>query len=1048
MSEFICRRCGGTLEITLGDTVCSCSYCGVKQTVPKFSAEQKRNLFARAERYLSFGEFDSAALIYERMLTEDFNDAELYWALLLCRLGVSYVDDPQSGKRIPTINRVQSREVQSSQDYISALKYADSRQAALYTEQGAELEEIRRRILALSAVESPYDIFISCKQDDGSEERTLDSVLAQNIYTRLTAEHYRVFFSRVTLEDKAGTAFEPYIYAAINSAKVMLVVGTRQEYFNAPWVKNEWSRYLALINSGADKVIVPLFKEMPAEEIPEELSGFQAVNMSSIGFIEDLLAAVRRIAPPNGSGTVVRVLGDSSYAENAGLLLKKGDYAAADKICEQALNLDPENGEAYLLKLLAENRTDDINSLVNARNDISESANYRMAMRFCDDGTREQLKSANLRWLYNSAMALKNKADSEESFRKAAECFFVLGDYSDCQKLYGECINSAEHIADEKAAEKREREYIYAADVAEDTNAHLDELNAACRTFETLGDYKESQALLVKCKERIDNAVVQAQQLVKEIERLSKEQEKRNKRRRNIIAAALVTGVTLVVAALICAAVVPRAIRNAELSESYNSAVLLRENGDYAAAVEKFTELCEYSDSKEQILITKYEQAEFAEKNGDYVNAADIFRQLKDYRDSADRCTDAMTTLADNYAENGEFDEAIKIYERINGDEKVAELNLRKAEQLANADKYSEAVSILKAMNSTAEIREKINSVRHREALWLIENGKKSEGIKLLYELGYTAKADELSYQLAEEYTAREYFSEAIEIYKALGSYSDSADRLNETKYLYAEFNQRIENFEVAADMFEELDGYSDSSERCTENRYLYACALYGSGKYSEAAECFAELIGYADSEQRIKDAEHQKYLNCKAGDIITFGSYVQNRSGYDTQDPIEWLVLERSGNTAFVISSKILDIDVYNSATNMSIGWQDSYIRKKLNGTFIGAAFTADEQSCILSTEVSESDKVTDDKIFLLSKNEAEAYLTSSSSRRARVTDYAGMQYAEHFGVYPSHAGWWLRNTVYGNAMTVSDSGKISTYGSEFSDAYGIRPAMRITLK
>ena len=70
----------------------------------------------------------------------------------------------------------------------------------------------------------------------------MDSVIAQDVYDALTEKGYRVFFSRITLEDKLGTEYEPYIFAALNSAKVTLAFGTDYEYFSAVWVKNEWSR--------------------------------------------------------------------------------------------------------------------------------------------------------------------------------------------------------------------------------------------------------------------------------------------------------------------------------------------------------------------------------------------------------------------------------------------------------------------------------------------------------------------------------------------------------------------------------------------------------------------------------------------------------------------------------------------------------------------------------------------------------------------------------------------------------------------------------------
>ena len=72
-----------------------------------------------------------------------------------------------------------------------------------------------------------------------------------------------MFFSRITLEDKLGQQYEPYIFAALNSAKVMLVIGSKREYFDAVWVKNEWSRFLALMKKDRSKLLIPCYRVPP-----------------------------------------------------------------------------------------------------------------------------------------------------------------------------------------------------------------------------------------------------------------------------------------------------------------------------------------------------------------------------------------------------------------------------------------------------------------------------------------------------------------------------------------------------------------------------------------------------------------------------------------------------------------------------------------------------------------------------------------------------------------------------------------------------------------
>lgn len=111
----------------------------------------------------------------------------------------------------------------------------------------------------------------------------MDSVLAQDIYQALTEKGYRTFFARITLEDVLGREYEPYIFAALNSAKVMLCVGTDYEYFNAVWVRNEWSRFLKMMEKDKAKHLIPCYKGIDAYDIPKEFNKLQAQDLGKVG---------------------------------------------------------------------------------------------------------------------------------------------------------------------------------------------------------------------------------------------------------------------------------------------------------------------------------------------------------------------------------------------------------------------------------------------------------------------------------------------------------------------------------------------------------------------------------------------------------------------------------------------------------------------------------------------------------------------------------------------------------------------------------------------
>ena len=362
MAILKCKMCGGDLTIQDGMTVAECEYCGTTQTLPKLVSDDIANLYDRANHFRRNNEFDKAEGIYERILSQTPEDSEAYWSLVLCRYGIEYVEDPATGKRVPTVNRTQYTSIFDDENYKSAIEHADAIQRRVYEEEAAAINEIQKGILAISQKEEPFDVFICYKETDRNGRRTPDSVLATDLYHQLTNEGFKVFFARITLEDKLGSAYEPYIFAALNSAKVMVVLGTKPEYFNAVWVKNEWSRYLALVRqSNGKKVLIPAYRDMDPYDLPEEFSHLQAQDMSKLGFMQDLIRGIKKITNSDKPKTQPQVVSTVTGASDVAPLLKRmfmyledGEWDKANEYAERVLDKDPENAEAYLGKLMAE----------------------------------------------------------------------------------------------------------------------------------------------------------------------------------------------------------------------------------------------------------------------------------------------------------------------------------------------------------------------------------------------------------------------------------------------------------------------------------------------------------------------------------------------------------------------------------------------------------------------------------------------------------------------------------------------------------------------
>ena len=487
MAVLKCKMCGGTMEIT-NESVAVCEYCDTKQTVPTVKDENLQGLFNRATALRLKCEFDKAEQLYEKIISADNTQAEAYWGLILCKYGIEYVEDPATFKRVPTCHRTSFDSIIADDDYAAALDFADAASQKVYEAEAKEIDRLQKEILALSQKEEPYDVFICYKETDDSGKRTQDSVIANDIYYQLSQEGFKVFYAAITLEDKLGSAYEPCIFAALNSSKVMLAIGTKPEYFGAVWVKNEWSRYLKLMKKDRSKLLIPCYRDMDAYELPDEFAHLQAQDMSKIGFINDVVRGIKKVIvkdEPQANASVQETIVTNvnvnidSLMERAFMFLEDGDWQSANEYCEKVLDQDPKHAKAYLGKLMAEVKVKEQADLVNCANPFDNSNNYAKAVRFADDDLKQELQG------------------------------------------YVECIKN--RIAEEKLkAEEARKESVYQSAKAELEENTKESCDMASELFESISGYKDSDEMVAVAKKKADEA---AKREVEEIEQRKKEKE-------------------------------------------------------------------------------------------------------------------------------------------------------------------------------------------------------------------------------------------------------------------------------------------------------------------------------------------------------------------------------------------------------------------------------------------------------------------------------------------------------------------------------------------
>lgn len=184
-------------------------------------------------------------------------------------------------------------------------------------------------------------------------------------------------------------------------------------------------------------------------------------------------------------------------------------------------------------------------------------------------------------------------------------------------------------------------------------------------------------------------------------------------------------------------------------------------------------------------------------------------------------------------------------------------------------------------------------------------------------------------------------------------------------------------------------------------------------------------------------------YSKAEIGDIVSFGKYEQNNSGADGSEPIEWIVLEKQDESILLLSRNILYTEHFLN-NSFTPSWDDSEVRKTLNGDFFSTAFSPQEQSQICSKEF-EYFVLANDKIFLLSEEEVNYYLPTNESRVALPTKTC----ISNSGNTDSSCSWWTRTIgthedvyTFSAFVFVNMNGEIQETRAK-STQFGVRPAL-----
>lgn len=437
-SEIKCKNCGARYALSQAvNGVIVCEYCDSILTVPKKDISPAALSFLRmGEHDLDICKFDDAYAAFSKAADINPGEPEAWWGKALSERRIQNIKDVVNKRMQPICHEVSDKKFSENKNYQRALELATAPQRAEYERKAAEIDDIREKFFRMEQQGLDFDCFLCVKvsAEDGSGI-TEDSKDADSIYNFLQDNGYKPFYSERTIRNKTGADYEAMILYGLYKSETMIVICRNEDYLRTPWVQNEYTRFLKLVNDEekeSDSVTIAYFKK-PISVLPGKNGKIQGIDLSLrdaysriLKFVdahtpvarerrrrekeerereaneirrqieeqkryreelEEKLKTLNNTAAVSPNGTVFSV---QSMLKRAGQELEFGNTDKATEFYENALNADPENCEAlwglFLIDFKAKNESELIDRLDSTLSyQITNNKNFSLAVRFSQD---------------------------------------------------------------------------------------------------------------------------------------------------------------------------------------------------------------------------------------------------------------------------------------------------------------------------------------------------------------------------------------------------------------------------------------------------------------------------------------------------------------------------------------------------------------------------------------------------------------------------------------------------------------------------------------
>ncbi len=460
-----CKGCGAQIDIRNAvNGVVECGYCHRIETLAKTTNDDAKHFLKMGEHDLDSCKFDEAYTAYKKASEYDGREPQAYFGMALAEFKVQYIKDTVNNKLQPICHEINEKKFIDNKNYKAAMLCASNEQRSEYQRRANEIDYIKQEFNELKKQGIDYDCFICVKVTDEQKNRTKDYTIADDMYTYLKDKGCNPFFSEREIKNRTGADYEAMILYALYTSECMIVVCGNEEYLQTPWVKNEYTRFISLINDEQKErdAITIAFDGKPIEKLPGRNGKLQGIDMKGFGASERVLDFVqthtpeaqerrkqanerkqreeerikqqleelkaqqdaareeleRKLASVQSGGTAAQPTGGAtvqSLLVRAKQFLMNRDFNNAKSYCDRVLDIDPENADAWFYSLLVANSVSDVDNYITeimktkpntvAINIFRDSAAYINFQRYAPNDARARDLQAALSERYDEFAA-------------------------------------------------------------------------------------------------------------------------------------------------------------------------------------------------------------------------------------------------------------------------------------------------------------------------------------------------------------------------------------------------------------------------------------------------------------------------------------------------------------------------------------------------------------------------------------------------------------------------------------------------------------------